>query len=255
MKKIILGGLLGVLVFLVFIALLAPAKTIVPMITKQLPASIKPINIVGVEGSIWRPQFAKLAIKDYQFEQVSLTLNPLALFTGSLSSDLAIADPSLQLTAQLKASQQTLQISNADFSLDAARLDPLMRFPVKGLTGQIEAQLEAFQLSHNQWIEKAAGKGVWRDAYLYYLEQTLPLGDIQFELATEEKPQNPTLIVTIVENSGALDLKGDFKLSKDRRYQLDLTLREDIPAQIKSGIQNFAKLEDGRYRIQWQGQI
>ncbi|WP_251358894.1 type II secretion system protein N [Kangiella sp. TOML190] len=255
MKKIILGSLLGMVVLLVFIAVLAPAKTIVPMLTKQLPASIKPIHISGIEGSIWSPKFASLAVKGYQLERVSLALNPFSLLSGSLNTQLQVQDPSLQLTAQLNANQQSLLITDSDFSLDASRLDPLMRFPVKGLAGEIEGQIEVFQLAANQLIEQAQGKGVWRDAMLYYLEQSLQLGDIRFELSSDQDPQNPTLILTIVDNQGMLDLKGDFKLSSQGAYKLDLSMSEELPEQIKSGVQNFAKLVDGRYRIQWQGQL
>ena len=82
MKLAIKPILLCVLLYLVFVVVLMPAKWAVQFIPKN--AGVEPS---GVSGTIWQGQAQQLMLRGEQIDKVQWQVKPLALLTGQLAAD------------------------------------------------------------------------------------------------------------------------------------------------------------------------
>ncbi len=253
MKKIILGILLGIVVLLLMLVAMAPASTILPMLKSALPQQVKALQFGQVDGSIWSPSINNVSYQNFSLKKVDIELNPLSLFIGKLKGDISIQDPKLHWQSQLSVDQKQVAVKAASYQLQASQFDPLMKFPVKGLAGELSGSLKQFILTpQNKTIQALDGEGTWQNAVIYYLEQRLALGDLNYQLTTNEQGD---AIVQIMENRGLLDLKGNLRLSQSKEYFLELSTQQTLPAELEQWIKRLAQLQNNRYHIKWNGRL
>ncbi|MGL4938535.1 type II secretion system protein N, partial [Shewanella sp.] len=80
-KKVIIG----VLIYLIFLVVLFPAKIAIAL--APLPANI---SVSDVSGSIWSGSIETLSMPQRQVEQVRWELSPWALFLGKVKVDFQV---------------------------------------------------------------------------------------------------------------------------------------------------------------------
>ncbi|NVJ64852.1 MAG: type II secretion system protein N [Gammaproteobacteria bacterium] len=252
MKKKILGALLSVLLLAVIIVAMAPAQTVWPLIASKLPAKFQKVQTTNIQGSIWNPKIGKIRYYDLSVENVSADISVLSLLTGNLKAQINVNDFSLKLDGKLSANTNAIEVSNLNYELAAQRFDPFMQFPVKSLKGNLTGSIEQASLQANGNWNNVQGIGSWQNAIIDYLEQSLALGNFEYQIKTDD---TNNIILTVVDNQGVLDLKGQLTLMPNRSYQLDVSTQTQLPTDLENWIKNFGKLENDRYRIQWSGKL
>lgn len=252
MKKKVLGAFLCLVVLLVIIIAMAPAKTIWPFVADKLPKKIQAVQIGNISGSIWSPQIDKIAYQGHLLENISADVSIWNLLLGKLNSQISINDPTLKVQGDLSAGKTSINLQQTNFELDAQRLDPLMQFPVKSLSGTITGTIEQADFQANGNWETITGVGSWQNAAIGYLEESLELGNFNFELNTDENKQ---LVLIILDNDGVLDLAGTLTITRNKTYQIDVTTQQNLPPQIERWVKGFGRLQNNRYEIQWNGKL
>lgn len=231
---------------------MAPAKTVLPMVTNSLPDHLKSIQFGQIEGSIWSPRMSSLSYKNIHLNNLRADISPLKLLLAEVDADISVDDPSLKLEGKLLASKSSIKTGSLSIDIKADRLNPFMQFPVKGLRGTMTGLIEQAAFDANGQWQQINGRGSWQQASIDYLEQSLDLGDFDFEINTSNENN---LIVSIIDNQGVLDLKGQFVLEPSKTYQLDVSTQQQLPEHLERWISRLGKLENNRYRIKWSGQL
>ena len=252
MKKTLLSIFLSVLVLIILLITIAPAKVIIPTILDKLPKNLQGMALQDISGTIWTPKVGTFKIKEYQLNNITFDIKPLSLMMGDLNADIKINDPLIKLTSTLEANSTKVTMREGNYEVVASWFDPFMAFPVKGIEGVITGSLEKLEVSNNQAINELNGVGSWRNAFILYLDQQLNLGDIKYQLSTTEAKD---IKLDILENVGGLGLKGYLTLSPDRTYKLNISTKQDLPETISVWVQRIAKFENDRYHIVWGGKL
>jgi hypothetical protein len=214
MKSVLRYGLLGLLAFLLFLVLLAPATLITESLAKRLPG----FSVQTVEGTATDGVTSGLSWRGVRVDRLVWNWRPLALFTGWLEFHLKIDDPEIRLVGKV-AVNPSRQVRFRDFTgrLRLAELVMLAGQPKLPLQGVVEFDLRDLRL--NPAGRPQAADGV---AHLLNLRvmlgQPLTLGDFTAQL----KPADPEGVQGVVQdNNGPLALEGAFSLMPDGRYRFN----------------------------------
>ena len=213
MKRLLGYGLLGVLAFVLFLLVLAPATLVTDRLAEHLPGfSTQTVEGLATEGSARGVQWRGVRI-----ERLDWNWQALALLTGWLEFRLHADDPESQSNVSGNVSVnpgRRLRGHDLMGQLPIARLAALagpFRLPLQGVV----------KFNLQELILNAAGRPYRADGVIYLLNarttlgQPLSLGDFTIHLtpATPEGIQG-----TIKDNDGPLALEGALNLSPDGRY-------------------------------------
>ncbi len=214
MKRFVGYGLLGVLAFLWFLLLLAPATLVTDRIVARLPSfSAQTVDGLAVEGVArgvrWR---------GVQIERLDWNWRVLALLTGWLEFRLNVDDPGSPLSVSGNVAinpERWLRGRDLTGQLPIARLVALAGLAGLPLQGMVKFDLRELTLD-------AAGRPQRVDGVIdllnarVTLNQPLNLGDFTIHLtpATPEGVQG-----TIKDSAGPLALEGTLNLLPDGRYR------------------------------------
>lgn len=252
MLKKILIGVVSLVILIAFMLAFAPAKTLINYAKNQFPQQLNAINFTGVSGSIWNTHVQRITVKDFSLDNLKLKTSVLNLVSGRLKTTISIQDPNLQLQGVVKADQQTLEANDLNVTLNPKMLDPMMQFPIVGLSGTMQASLKKAVIKNN-WPENLDGTVNWKGSLIRYLDRETELGDFRLKLFS----QNGELHLNIIENNGPLDIQGFIKILPNKTYYLDISTVQQSAShdEILTFIKRFAKPENGRYQIRWQGPL
>ena len=175
-KKIVLG----VIIYLVFMVALFPAKVAVSL--APLPKFVK---LSGVSGSIWNASIATVSLPQRSIEQVKLSINPLALLTGQLEADVTIGTKSTPVAGKGKLSVSSDGVKVTDLSLDAPDSFVLgnARLPFKT---KIDGEISLVVVLGKQgkpWCSAMAGKLFLNQTQVTNQFGNYPLGNIELGLS------------------------------------------------------------------------
>ena len=212
MKSVLRYGLLGLLAFLLFLLLLAPATLITEPLAERLPG----FSVQMVEGTATDGAASGLHWRGVQVDRLFWNWRPLALLTGWLEFHLKIDDPEIRLAGKAAMNPgQRLRFRELAGRLRLAELAMLAGKPKLPLQGVVEFDLRELRL--NPAGRPQAADGV---AHLLNLRvmlgQPLTLGDFTARF----KPADPEGVQGVVrDNNGPLALEGAFSLMPDGRYR------------------------------------
>jgi hypothetical protein len=212
------GVLLGVAgaAFLVFLVTGVPAS----LITKLAPAELQ---ISNPRGSLWSGQASSIRFGSVRLGQTSWKLRPVRLLLGSLAgqidaslpggfargsfvlglggsialSDFSAASPLANLAASLGTS---LPIDQGELSLDLQALDIEDGWPTRAV-GDIRVD--------NVALVFRGGRPVPEQAASFLLN-----------LAAEEVPEDGTLLGSVSDQGGPLEMVGELRLTPPTNYEL-----------------------------------
>lgn len=249
MKKIILWSCLGLIVFVVILLSLAPARTIYPWFTDSIPE----LHLDNVQGTIWSTKVDTIRFRNINVDNILLTTNPLGFLVGGLHSTLGVNDKNIKLDSEVALSNNDYQIDNANFEINTTYIAAVMRLPIDGLEGIVSGTVETLHMT-NQSFVAVDGSGQWENAVIVYPNNNLELGDVNFELSKSDA-DDKTIRLSIVENNGVLDLKGFIDISLDKRVSMNLHTTSDLPQNLKSWVSRWGRTDGNRIYLQWQGQL
>ena len=213
MKPFLRYSLLGLLAFLAFLLLLAPATLVTDRVAEHLPG----FSVQNVSGSVTDGIAQGLHWRGNRIEQLSWDWQPLALLSGWLEAGLRSNDPDMQAVGKVAiAFDRSLRLRDANGRMSLSRLAALAghKSPAQGI---LEFSLRDLYLDANARPQSAYG-AVHVLNLRVDLRQPLNLGDFTLQLT----PVEPAGIQGVIEDhDGPLALQGTVKLFPDGRYQVD----------------------------------
>jgi hypothetical protein len=242
------GMLAGVVAYLLFVVVAAPAEKVLPLIQSGLPD----IQLAGVEGSLWSGQATQLDIPPLQLRHVAWSFRPFGLFVGR-----AVFDVEGELQAQRVKAKAGLTFLGRPYLSDVrGRIganDLLYWLGIKPL--QLSGGLD-FDIDDVLWSEAGlpamAGTASWAPAQLISPIQ-LVFGTARLETYIEDSATRGRLET----KGGALVVQGDVELRPDGGYRFDADIQEkgNVPQAVSKFLSTFADYRDGSYRLEWADKL
>lgn len=214
MKRILGYSLLGLVAFLLFLLLLAPAT----LVTDLLGARLSGFSVQAVEGTATEGAMLGARWRGARIERLTWHWRPLALLMGRLEFTLNVDDPEVKLTGNAAMGlNRQVRFRNLAGRLPLARLGPLAGSASPPLQGIAEFTLRELDLN-------TAGRPLAAYGVVYLLNlratlgQPLNLGDFvaQLDSAGAEGIQGK-----IKDKDGPLSLEGTLNLLPDGRYRFN----------------------------------
>ncbi len=147
----------GIVTFLVFLLVMAPASLVVATAEDQLK-QVPDLKIGEVSGRIWS---GSAQIQYQQFPaMVTWNLSALPLLVGRLSADVQLREQGLDANFHVSASGTEGTVSDAELLVDASYINQISISYGLDLSGQFSVS-EADVSFNNQWVTSAAGILEW----------------------------------------------------------------------------------------------
>lgn len=212
MKRVLGYGLLGLLAFLLFLLLLAPAGLVVDLLDERLPdLDVQAVDGTAIKGSAWGVNW-----RDTPIKRLNWDWQPLALLGGWLEFRLDADDPEAKLMGSAAIGWgKRLRFRDLSGRLPLAKLSALAGQPKLPLRGMVEFSLRELRLNATGLPQSAYGV-VHLLNLRVMLGQALDLGDFVAQLspATPEGIQG-----SVKDNNSPLELEGALVVSPDGRYR------------------------------------
>jgi hypothetical protein len=212
MKPVLSYGLLGLLAFLLSLALLAPATLVLDLLGERLPGfSARVAEGTATDGSV-----QGLRWRGAHFERLSWDWRPLALLVGWLEFKLDADDPEAKLTGSAAVGWDgRWRFRDLAGRLPIAQLGALAGQSGLPLQGVVEFSLRDLNL--NSVGRPQSAHGAVRLLNLRAtLGQPVNLGDFMVQLTEADREG---IQGSIRDNDGPLALEGTFNLLPDGRYR------------------------------------
>ena len=212
MKRALRYGLLGVLVFLLSLLLLAPAR----LVTDRLAERLTGFSVQAAEGLATEGSARGVRWRGVRIERLDWNWQALALLTGWLEFRLDADDPEIKLSGKVGVNPgRRLRLRDASGQLLLARLGALVDPTKLPLQGVVKFNLRELSLNATGQPQTANGVVYLLNARTT-LGQPLNLGDFTIQLT----PATPEGIQGVVkDNDGPLALEGAMNLLPDGRYR------------------------------------
>ncbi len=211
MKRVLGYGLLGLLTFLLFLLLLAPAGLVVDLLDERLPdLDVQAMDGTAIKGSAWGVNWRDTSIK-----RLNWNWRPFSLLGGWLEFRLDADDPEAKLIGSAAIGWGgRLRFRDLNGRLPLATLSELAGQPKPPLRGVVEFSLRELSLD-------AAGLPRSADGVVHLLNlramlgQPLNLGDFVVQLS----PAAEGIQGTVKDTNAPLELEGALSVSPDGRYR------------------------------------
>lgn len=242
LKKWLPRLLLGLIFLFTLLLITAPAK----LLENQLTSSVPGLRVQGTTGRSLSGQFRQLQYQSILLEQVSWDLALSSLLTGNLGANIQVNDAlfSGSFFIEQDFSGHTLISNiNATQSMEAlVDLNAALQFLTPfGHVNWTDVSLGFDQKNFNQ----AQGNIQWKNARITVSGEAFTLGSIRLDLSIE----NNQLVLNL-SSDPTLDLQGIIKLNRNGGYQLDMSIKEELPANIYNTIRLMAR-PDGNGRLEF----
>ena len=250
MKRAVKYVLLGVVMYVVFLAGTLPAPWVY---SRWLQPRLGSVSLYGVHGTLWDGRAALVKAGNLQLGNLHWVLRPLSLLWGraevALQFRYAESPGSMVLGRSLTGAWHA---DDVNLELPAAQLTPLLRLPGAELGGHVAVQLSALTVEGGR-VTAATGSVAWEKAALRK-PVAVNLGAFAIDLKTTEDGVDGTLL----DRGGAVQAQGLLKLNADGKYQLTATFASRDPQQplIGQGLRLFGNPgPDGRVKYSTSGVV
>lgn len=241
LKKWTLRIVAGLGLIVVAMLVTAPAN----LMENQLTTRIPDLQIQGISGGFWSGQFQQIYYQGTSFKQFSWELSLLAMLRGKIGAEISLNDP--LFTGGLSFEQgfsDTLQLSKANAHQSVVALaSHWLAFRMFRPEGELVWGNVSLALAGKSF-EQASGVIQWQNASFNINGEPFSLGTIYLTLNADKGD----LLLTISDGQSVLDLQGTLRISGDRKYLLQASLKEDLPATISNAVRLMAR-PDGHGRL------
>ncbi len=234
----------GILVFVLGVVILFPARVAIGWFA--------PSNLLmsGVQGTAWNGRAAEFSADGLYLKDITWSANPLKLFTGNLSYDIAAKPVSGFLESEVQVSAGgTLSLHDLRAAL------PLRVFAalagVSGLQGNSSLNFERVVI--------VDGLATAADGTVQVADLVIPdiartsLGGYEAEFST----LNDGIVASIEDSDGAVDLAGSLQVHGDRSYEFiaQVMIKSSTPSNIQQMLKLMPANERGQYELRLEGSL
>lgn len=250
MKKTIKYVLLGVAMYVIFLAGTIPASWIYG---HWLRTRLGGWALYGVQGTVWEGRASLAKSGNLELENLHWDFHPLDLLRGRVEVGLRFkyaAAPSTMVVG--RSFTGTWHADDVALELPAQRLSPLLRLPGAELGGKLSVNLSELTMRRGR-ITAATGSVEWQKAAVRK-PVAVDLGTFTVNLKTTTEGVSGTLL----DHGGAVQAQGILKLNADGKYQFTATFASRDPQQplITQGLRLFGNPgPDGRVRYSAAGVV
>ncbi len=246
-KKIILG----LLIYLVFMLVLFPAKVAVSL--APLPKFVK---LSEVSGTIWNANIASVSLPQRTLEQVQLSIKPLALLTGKLEADVTLGSRSTPVTgkAHIIASTSHIKVTNLSFDAPDSFVLGNTRLPFKTKVDGEVSLVVSLAEQGKPWCSALNGKVFLNQTQVENQFGHYPLGNIELGLSCLDGKVK----LSTDEKRNDLGLNGDILLDAGNRVKVTAKIRPTAkqPEDLTRALSFLGRQDSqGYYPITYQGRI
>jgi general secretion pathway protein N len=246
MKPVWRGVLTGVVAYLLFLVMTAPAAKILSFVQPQ------GIRFAGVDGTLWSGSAALASVSPVQLTDARWSFRPFALFIGQLA--FVIEGQLYGQSVEAYAGSSFLgnpYVSDVRGRVAASDLLNLLGLGQLQLAGMLE-----FDIADVEWPESGYpaldGTVTWSPARVTAPVE-LELGKAQLETRIEDGVTRGKLETV----GGALLLQADVEMNSSGAYRLDANLQQkgDVPQEVTKFLSTFAEYKNGTYRLEWSDSL
>jgi len=208
--------LLGVASYLVFVIVQFPANKAYYMAEDLLDEKNVPIEMFGVNGSLWQGTASTVIYDGKRFDGVAWEFHPLDLFTANASVTLRFKGKNTSVNGKFsKSIFGTLALNNVRANIGATELLSLLKIPAVKLGGSFALNLTQLELTEKT-VDYIQGRLLWSDAESKF-PQKLTMGDIFSDFSTTDEG---VIQAKLGDGGGPLELNGDLTVNPDGKYDL-----------------------------------
>lgn len=247
MKKNI-GITLGfIIVYVIFLVVLAPASLLTKGVT--LPNYVQ---LQGLSGTLWQPKISRLVVQNLTIHNIEAKLSPLSLIT--LSPVVAAnfgggLDEGPEGKTTLELTSQSLQLTDTQVEFSADLVVPYLPSPVPiEAFGLVIVDVETLTMEGGKCMN-AGGVVRWRKGALAAFNESVDLGEFTGQISC----QNSMLTLDIAANN-SLGLSFTAQVSSNGRVSGSGFVKPgaSFPAKLKDLLSFIGKPDSqGRYRVRF----
>lgn len=240
----------GILSYIVFLVATIPAAPVISMFDARLPLTIK-----NVSGTLWSGQAGTVDTdRDITLNNVQWSFLPSHLLLASLAIDVNAEMNDYPVKTRLSTGVSgNLAVSKLDMQLDAIDIEPLIALPIGELAGVFHLQINSARIKQGE-VPRIDGTIDWKQATVTVAEAA-DLGDVS--ILVNENDQSP-LTATINNKGGHLALNGNFSVTAQGDYSLQLTMKPNASAStnLSGSLAMFArKQRNGEFLLNNKGNL
>ncbi len=252
--RIVWLTLLGLLAYVVGVAVLFPAAPVVDRIRPQLG----PVALEGVNGKLYKGVIDSVRSTDdllpLEFSNVGWTLAPKTLLSGGAGASFSFDGYGGQ--GQGLAARRwngDIAITDFTFNAQAKALEPLLPVPVASFSGDLTGDIAAIELSNNL-LSRFEGTLNWNNAQL---ESPVPtsLGDVQVQITPEGEQSH---MITLDAAGGDVAMEGTVTMTQSGDFSADVLFTPAASASpaVINGLRQMGRADaQGRVRFVRQGNV
>ena len=214
------------------------------IVWKMVPASLsQTVNLHAIEGSIWAGSAlvkTKNAHINELLARVHWQLEPLALFTGTVRSQLRMGDSfdPVAVSGEISASFSGIVAHNVAFDLRAQDILPSVSLPFTA-SGNVTGEIDHLELTpQGQCVSVQGALAITKT----HIQSNF--GNVELDkLTAQPSCTNNTWQFAVTQQSSQLNSQGTFTLTPPNRYGLKATVETNsqTPKAITQGLSMVAK--------------
>jgi len=246
--------LLGLLAYVVGVAVLFPAAPVVDRLRPQLGA----VALEGVSGKLYKGVINSVRSTDdllpLEFSNVGWTVAPQTLLSGGAGASFRFDGYGGQGEGLIaRRWNGDIAISGFTFDAQAKALEPLLPVPVASFSGDLSGDINTITLRDNL-LTRFEGILNWADAQL---ESPVPtsLGDVQVQITPQGEQSH---LITLGATGGDVAMEGTVTMTQAGDFSADVLFTPSASASpaVVNGLRQMGRADDqGRVRFVRQGNV
>jgi len=238
----------GIVAYVLFLAVNAPATWLAAQLQSRAPA----VQLAGVRGSLWSGEADRVNVQGVQLQTLHWRWRPLALFTGRLefALDGRFQGEAVHSRAGITLAGRPYLRSTGGRLAVQDLVVWFSRAPVE-LAGTLELDLERVDFPQ-PGLPVIEGRLVWPQARIV-APLELDLGQVVLTLAPNDgRTRGP-----LVAQGGRLLVEGELSFDASGMYELEAGLRANgrLPDAVSTLLESLAEYRDGRWYLELSGHI
>jgi len=238
----------GVLAYVVFLVVAAPAAKVLPFVQPHLQG----VRLAGVDGSIWSGSAAVVDANPVQLQDVRWEFRPFALLLGR--AELAVEGKLQESVIRAVAGKGLFgQRYLKDVRGAVSANDLLYWLQIRQV--KVEGNLD-FNLEDVRWpangMPAIAGTAIWTPAAV-----SAPIELMLGKARLETQIDGDRTIGKLQASDGALLVQADVELNPGGQYRLDAAIQQkgDVPQAVSKFLSTFTEYKDGVYQLEWSDSL